>query len=363
MGANSYRVRRAQPDPAQPENQRHKSRHDGPAWPLGWHLSGWVLLGCWMRWYSSHLGGCDRPTRSRREARLSQRWSDAAARMTWDQAVTLLNTTTTIGTITKANRFTIAVLRATGCGRCGRCVARCRSLPPPRRPEPRQQSPRPSCDISLPQRALPLPRLCPVLRRGTAAGAVRALAASRRCILGMQFPTTTVQTVPARHFRGTFTDGPWSPRGRMTVAAWSDDSPHAADRDRSATFANRSVGGSAACPALRRIAAMRIGGLPHGLRSGPGHKPEDYPRVPVVRLSRRHPPPRLRALPSRATSRFRPKRQTRFRQRGRSRRLPRPERSVTSTTETFYIRNRRRAADQRDRDLHVRARRACCLAR
>jgi hypothetical protein len=43
-----------------------------------------------MRWYSSHLGGCDRPTRSRREARLSQRWSDAAVRMTWDQAVTLL---------------------------------------------------------------------------------------------------------------------------------------------------------------------------------------------------------------------------------------------------------------------------------
>ena len=30
-------------------------------------------------------------------------------------------------------------------------------------------------------------------------------------------PATTVQTVPARHFRGTSTDGPWSLRGRMTV--------------------------------------------------------------------------------------------------------------------------------------------------
>ena len=28
-------------------------------------------------------------------------------------------------------------------------------------------------------------------------------------------PATTVQTVPARHFRGTSTDGPWSLRGRM----------------------------------------------------------------------------------------------------------------------------------------------------
>jgi hypothetical protein len=120
------------------------------------------------------------------------------------------------------------------------------------RPEPRQQAPRPPLILGPPGRlggvddllargelhlqrldalaqrggsgtlGLP-PRLRPVPRRGCANCCGRGCKGSRcfaKVHLWMQFSfllATTVQTVPARHFRGTSTDGPWSLRGRMTV--------------------------------------------------------------------------------------------------------------------------------------------------
>ena len=102
---------------------------------------------------------------------------------------------------------------------CWRCPQNCA-----RRDGCKQEDQRSQCagegseTIIGPKRAL-LRLLVPISLVGFHASRPHARwGRSRASWMQLSFlPTTTVQTVAARHFRGTSTDGPWSLRGRMTV--------------------------------------------------------------------------------------------------------------------------------------------------